>query len=93
MGQVVGTRYILWHKNDSIMNLINNPSSNKSLSILPENFANISKFFSGINNSLSNKDKSKTQNLTTMRFRDGNEIKVIIYALKNIKKNEHLAFD
>ena len=43
--------------NDSVFELIHSPISDTSLVVIPEKFGNLSKFLSGINNSIKNKNK------------------------------------
>jgi len=78
LGQVVFTRNILFDNNDSIMELLRSPSSKHSLSIYPNKFANLAKFFSGINNDMDEEYKYNTQNLSSIRVKIKDEIKVIL---------------
>lgn len=78
LGQVVLTRDILFDKNDSIMELLRSPSSKHSLSIYPNKFANLAKFFSGINNNMDDEYRYTIQNLSSIRVKIKDEIKVIL---------------
>ena len=50
VGAVRTERQVLFSENDSIMNLLQTGKADTSLSLLPDKFANVSRFFSGINN-------------------------------------------
>jgi len=50
VGDVDFLRNRIFDKNDSIMELLKTPSSSTSLVIIPENYGNIGRFLSGINN-------------------------------------------
>lgn len=50
LGEVRINREIIFHDNDSIMELLNTGDSETSLSIMPEKYSNVGRFFNGINN-------------------------------------------
>ena len=81
----------LFDKNDSIMELIRNPSSSNSLVICPEKKGNIARFISGINN-LDAKAKKKL-NLNSARYDIDGTVHVILYASRKIKPEEVLYYD
>lgn len=73
------------------MELIHTPSSSTSLVICPDKFGNLARFISGINN---HNDKSmKKQNVQSVRFDVDGQVHVLLYALRQIKKNEILYYD
>jgi hypothetical protein len=82
---------LFYSNNDSIFMLIRNVSSKKSLDIVPEKYSNISRFFSGINNS--EKNSRKLINITTIRFNYKGRVRIIFYASKNIQAGDILYFD
>ena len=49
-GEVDFERNHKWDDNDSIMQLLETPNSDQKLCILPDRYANIARFISGINN-------------------------------------------
>ena len=58
-------RQTLFTKNDSVMELLDTGDSETSLVILPENYANIGRFFNSVNNGV--KESLKKQNLRSIR--------------------------
>jgi SET domain-containing protein len=71
--------------------LIKNPRSALSLDIVPHDFGNIARFFSGINNQ--NKESRKLLNVAAKRFSYKGRVRIIFYALKNIQAGDELFFD
>lgn len=90
-GEVTLSRKKLFDTNDSIMDLIRTPSSSTSLVICPDKKGNLARFLSGINNY--NKNSLKKQNVHSIRFDIDGQIHVILYAGKNIRRNEVLYYD
>lgn len=90
-GEVCYLRKKLFDTNDSIMELIRNPSSSSSLVICPEKKGNIARFISGINNS--DKNARKKQNVNSSRYDIDGKVHVLLYASKTIKKGEILYYD
>ena len=93
VGEVIPARKSLFHhnQNDSVFMLIKNSSSSLSLDIVPFNFGNIARFFSGINNE--NKEGKKILNVEAMRFSYKGRVRIIFYAKKNIQAGDGLYFD
>jgi len=56
-GEVDFARNKLFHKNDSIMDLLRTPKSYTSLVICPEKYGNLGRFIAGINNNDKNAKK------------------------------------
>ena len=77
--------------NDSIFDLLKAPSSSQSLVVYPGNRSNIARFISGINNT-DPKSKKKI-NLLSSRYDIDGKIHILLYASRNIKKNETLYYD
>jgi hypothetical protein len=73
------------------MDLIRTPSSSTSLVICPERKGNLARFISGINNF--NNKSIKKQNVNSIRYDIDGEVHVLLYAAKNIKKNDILYYD
>ena len=90
-GEVTLLRKKIFDKNDSIMELIRTPSSNTSLVICPENYGNLARFLSGVNN-YDSKLKRK-QNVYSIRLSIDGTVHILLLALRNIKKGEVLYYD
>lgn len=90
-GEVTLLRKKIFDKNDSIMELIRTPSSNTSLVICPENYGNLARFLSGVNNH--NSKLKKKQNVYSIRLSIDQSVHILLLALKNIKKGEILYYD
>lgn len=73
------------------MELIRAPSSSNSLLICPEKKGNIARFISGINNY--DGKGVKKQNVKSIRYDIDGQVHVLLYAAKNIKKNDTLYYD
>ena len=103
LGQVRTDGQTRFDTNDSIMELLCATTevqsaphaqevSNKSLVVVPYDFANAARFFNGINNS--DKDsKRKKQNIRTMRCQVDGKATVLLYTKRNVKAGEVLMFD
>ena len=74
------------------MELLCTDSLATSLNIEPEKFANVARFFSGINNSIPT-SKTKQQNRRSMRCQIDGKATVLLYTTKRVKKGEALRFD
>lgn len=70
--------------NDSIFMLVRGPSSTSSLDIVPEKYGNISRFFSGINNS-QKRCWSRLQNIKAMRFSYQGKVHILLYTIRPIQ--------
>lgn len=91
-GEVALQRKVFFEsKNDSIMELLKTPSSINSLVIKPEQYCNIARFISGINNHKS--ESFKKINVNSIKMNINNEAHIILYASRNIKKGEILYYD
>lgn len=90
-GEVTLLRKKIFDKNDSIMELIRTPSSNTSLVICPEQYGNLARFLSGINNY--DAKLKKKQNVYSIRFSIEGSVHILLLASKNIKKGEILYYD
>ncbi len=88
VGEVLPARVAEFHhnKNDSVFGLIQNPRSSLSLDIVPHKFANISRFFSGINNQC--KESRKRMNAQTIRFSYKGRVRILFYASKDIQAGD-----
>ena len=60
------SQYQDYKQNDSVFELLQTGDPETSLNVVPDKFANIGRFFSGINNSVKG-SKKKDQNIRTMR--------------------------
>jgi hypothetical protein len=74
------------------MELLSTDNQQTTLNIEPVKFANVARFFSGINNSVAG-SKIKQQNLRSMRCQIDNKATVLLYTTRKVKKGEHLRFD
>ena len=82
-----------WHdKNDSIMELMCSGNPNTSLVVVPYVFANVARFFNGINNSQVGSKQLK-QNVRTMRCQVDGKATVLLYTKRKIKRGETLLYD
>lgn len=63
----------------------------RSLVICPGECGNIARFLSGVNNY--NPDKASSTNVRSARFRIRDEVRVILYARRNIAAGEILYYD
>ena len=90
-GEVHLARNKLFDKNDSIMELLKTPSSATSLVIVPDKRGNLARFISGINNV--DKDSIKKKNVMSGKFNIDGSAHILLYASRNIKKNEILYYD
>lgn len=82
---------LLIDESASLMELLSTQSSYTSLVLWPGRFANFSRFVNGVNNT--DGSKSLKQNLNTYRCVIDNQIKVLVYVLKNVKKGNILYLD
>ena len=85
-GEVTLLRKKIFDKNDSIMELIRTPSSNTSLVICPENYGNLARFLSGVNN-YDSKLKRK-QNVYSIRLSIDGTVHILLLALRNKNKRK-----
>lgn len=90
-GDVTLARKKIFDTNDSIMDLIRTPSSNTSLVICPDKNSNIARFISGINNF--DRHSRKKQNVQSIRYNIDGQVHILLYAYRNIKKNDILYYD
>ena len=88
-GDVFYLRNKLFSDNNSIMDLIAAPISDRSLVICPEKNCNLARFLSGINN----KKSSKNQNVYSIRVAIDGHVHVLLIAKKYIEKGEILCYD
>ncbi|EGR29796.1 SET domain protein [Ichthyophthirius multifiliis] len=91
VGQVDFARNHIFDNNDSIMDLLRTSRSKTSLVIIPEQKGNIARFISGINNC--QKGGQNKQNVQSIRINIDGQVKVILFAKRNIKKGELLYYD
>lgn len=71
-------------ENDSIFMLVKTNRSAQSLDVVPEQYGNISRFFSGINNSCRRK-WSKLENIKALRFSYRGKVHILLYTKKEIQ--------
>ena len=76
--------------NDSIMELIHSSSSDISLVIIPEQYGNLGRFLSWINNT---KNNTRKQNVYSLRVKIEGFIHVLLLTKRYIKKGELLYYD
>ena len=88
-GDVFYLRNKLFSDNNSIMDLIAAPISDRSLVICPEKNCNLARFLSGINN----KKSSKNQNVYSIRVAIDGHVHILLIAKKDIRKEEILCYD
>jgi hypothetical protein len=74
------------------MELLSTDSFATTLNIEPENFCNVARFFSGINNSIPT-SKTKQQNMRSMRCQIDGKATVLLYTTKRVKMGDALRFD
>ena len=93
LGQVRTDQQTMYDTNDSIMELLTVPNRRtESLVVVPYSFANVARFFNGINNS--EKDsKRKKQNVRTMRCQVDGKATVLLFTKRAVKAGEVLMFD
>ena len=93
LGQVRTDQQTMFDTNDSIMELLTVPNRRtESLVVVPYSFANVARFFNGINNS--DKDsKRKKQNVRTMRCQVDGKATVLLFTKRAVKAGEVLMFD
>lgn len=90
-GEVTLLRKKIFDNNDSIMELIKTPSSNLSIVICPEQYGNLARFISGINNH--DKKLKKKQNVYSLRYNIDGTVHILLLALRNIKRGKILYYD
>ena len=78
--------------NDSIMELMCSGNPDSSLVVIPYVWANVARFFNGINNSQVG-SKTQKQNVRTMRCQVDGKATVLLYTKRSIKKGETLLYD
>ena len=76
--------------NDSIIELKQSSSSDISLVIIQEQFGNLGRFLSGINDT---KNNTRKQNVYSLRVKIEGSIHVLLLAKRYIKKGELLYYD
>ncbi|KAJ4788345.1 Histone-lysine N-methyltransferase [Rhynchospora pubera] len=76
---------------DSMMTLLSARDKSKSLVICPDKRSNIARFINGINNHT--QDGKKKQNLKCVRFDVDGECRVLLVAIRDIRKGERLYYD
>lgn len=76
---------------DSIMTLLNTGNERTSLVIVPDRRGNIARFLSGINNHCS--ASRRRQNVKSARFRVDGQVRVVLYANRDIRRGEVLFYD
>ena len=74
------------------MELLCSGSPNTGLVVVPYVFANVARFFNGINNSQVG-SKTLKQNVRTMRCQVDGKATVLLFTKRNIKKGETLLYD
>ena len=92
LGQVRTDTQTMTDSNDSIMELLCSGNPNSSLVVIPYVWANVARFFNGINNSQVG-SKTKKQNIRTMRCQVDGKATVLLYTKRNIKKGDTLLYD
>ena len=75
-------------KNDSIMDLVITPFSETSLIICPYSYANLGRFFSGVNNK--NKSSEAKINVYSIKVLFDGSVYILLFTSKNIEKGEIL---
>jgi hypothetical protein len=73
------------------MELLDTGDSDTSLSIIPEKYSNIGRFFNGINNKLL--ESKKKQNLRSIRCQLDGKVTVLLYTKRPVKKGEQLLYN
>lgn len=90
-GEVTLLRKIIFDSNDSIMELIRTPSSSLSIVICPEQYGNLGRFISGINNQ--DKKLKRKQNVYSLRYNIDGSVHILLLAMRYIKQGEILYYD
>ena len=78
-------------KNDSIMDLVITPFSETSLIICPYSYANLGRFFSGVNNK--NKISEAKINVNSVKVLIDGSVHILLFTSKNIEKGEILYYN
>ena len=78
-------------KNDSIMDLVITPFSETSLIICPYSYANLGRFFSGVNNK--NKISEAKINVNSVKVLIDGSVHILLFTSKNIKEGEILYYN
>jgi hypothetical protein len=65
--------------------LLRTPRSNSSLDVVPTRFGNISRFFSGINNSEKKRGFNSMENIKVIRFQYQSRIRLLFYTKRQIQ--------
>lgn len=76
---------------DSIMDLLHAEDPAASLVIVPDRRGNVARFLSGINNS--DPASRKQRNIKSARFELDGQVRVVLYANRDIAKGELLHYD
>ncbi|KAJ3693968.1 hypothetical protein LUZ60_009448 [Juncus effusus] len=79
------------YEGDSMMTLLSAKDKPRSLVICPDKRSNIARFINGINNHTP--DGKKKQNLKCVRFDVDGECRVLLIAIRDIRKGERLYYD
>lgn len=74
------------------MSLLETSKANTSLVIIPDNYGNLAKYISGINNKKKN-SKLKQQNVISRRYEINGEVRVILMTTRLINGGEILYYD
>jgi SET domain-containing protein len=77
--------------NDSIFGLLETGDSKTSLNVVPIRYANVSKYFLGINNS--NIENYQKINVQSVLFSYKGRNRILYYTLRNVQKGEELYID
>ena len=78
-------------KNDSIMDLVITPFSETSLIICPYSYANLGRFFSGVNNK--NKISEAKINVNSVKVLIDGSVHILLFTSENIEKGEILYYN
>ena len=92
-GEVMNSKEVVkeQNRNDSVFRLVVGNESKSSLDVCPINYSNISRFISGINNSL--KYHRSLENVRSVRFAYKGRIRIVIIAKREIAAGEILYLD
>ncbi len=88
IGEVRTNRHCVFNTNDSIMELLDTGDTDTSLSIVPQKYANIGRFFNSVN-----KDSIKKQNVRSLRCQLDGKVMVLLYTKRAVKKGESLLYN
>jgi hypothetical protein len=88
IGEVRTNRQCVFNNNDSIMELLDTGDTDTSLSIVPEKYSNIGRYFNSVN-----KDSIKKQNVKSLRCQLDGKVTVLLFTKRAVKKGESLLYN